>query len=165
MIIRQIEVNDAEELSKLIGKVESESPYMLFEAGEREISSERQRQRIESIKQEDHSEIFVAEENNKLIGYLFAIGGQANRTKYSAYIVIGILNQYRGQGIGTKLFMELEEWALNQKIHRLELTVITKNEVGVVLYKKMGFEIEGIKRDSLYIDGEFVDEYYMSKLI
>jgi len=165
MIIRQIEVNDAEELSKLIGKVESESPYMLFEAGEREISSERQRQRIESINLEDKSEIFVAEYDNKLIGYLFAIGGQANRTKYSAYIVIGILNQYRGQGIGTKLFMELEEWALNQKIHRLELTVITKNEVGVVLYKKMGFEIEGIKRDSLYIDGEFVDEYYMSKLI
>ncbi|MGE6488704.1 N-acetyltransferase family protein [Paenisporosarcina sp. NPDC076898] len=165
MIIRQIEVKDAEELSKLIGKVESESPYMLFEAGEREISSGRQRQRIESIKQEDKSEIFVAEEDNKLIGYLFAIGGQANRTKYSSYIVIGILNQYRGQGIGTKLFMELEEWALNQKIHRLELTVITKNEVGVGLYKKMGFEIEGIKRDSLYIDGEFVDEYYMSKLI
>lgn len=165
MIIRQIEVKDAEGLSNLIEKVESESPYMLFEAGERKLSSERQRQRIESIKQEDESEIFVAEENNKLIGYLFAIGGQANRTKYSAYIVIGILNQYRGMGIGTKLFQRLEEWALNHKIHRLELTVITENEAGVGLYKKMGFEIEGIKRDSLYIDNEFVDEYYMSKLL
>jgi GNAT superfamily N-acetyltransferase len=111
MIIRRIEVKDAEGLSNLIEKVESESPYMLFEAGERKLSSERQRQRIESIKQENESEIFVAEENNKLIGYLFAIGGQANRTKYSAYIVIGILKQFRGMGIGTKLFQQLEEWA------------------------------------------------------
>lgn len=165
MIIRQVEVMDAEGLSNLIGNVESESPYMLFEAGEREMSSERQRQRIELIKKGNESEIFVAEENDKLIGYLFAIGGQAKRTKYSAYIVIGILNQYRGVGIGTKLFQRLEEWAINHKIHRLELTVITKNEAGVGLYKKMGFEIEGIKRDSLYIAGEFVDEYYMSKLI
>jgi RimJ/RimL family protein N-acetyltransferase len=50
-------------------------------------------------------------------------------------------------------------------IHRLELTVVTENQAGLQLYKKMGFEIEGTKRQSLYIDGKFVDEYYMSKLV
>jgi RimJ/RimL family protein N-acetyltransferase len=59
----------------------------------------------------------------------------------------------------------LEEWANIQNIHRLELTVMTHNIAGIALYKKMGFEIEGIKRDSLLIDGKYVDEFYMSKLL
>ena len=29
----------------------------------------------------------------------------------------------------------------------------------------MGFVIEGTKRDSLLVDGSYVDEYYMAKLI
>ena len=39
------------------------------------------------------------------------------------------------------------------------------NQRGVGLYKKMGFDIEGTKRDALLVDGTYVDEYYMSKLI
>jgi RimJ/RimL family protein N-acetyltransferase len=42
---------------------------------------------------------------------------------------------------------------------------MTHNIAGIALYKKMGFEIEGTKRDSLLINGEYVDEYYMSKLL
>lgn len=41
---------------------------------------------------------------------------------------------------------------------------MTQNEAGLPLYKKIGFETEGTKRHSLFIDGMFVDEYYMSKL-
>jgi len=29
----------------------------------------------------------------------------------------------------------------------------------------MGFEKEGIKKDSLLVNGEYVDEYYMAKLL
>ncbi len=32
------------------------------------------------------------------------------------------------------------------------------------LYLKQGFEEEGIKRQSLKVDGHYVDEIYMSKL-
>ncbi|GAE36015.1 acetyltransferase [Halalkalibacter akibai JCM 9157] len=54
---------------------------------------------------------------------------------------------------------------MHHDIHRLELTVVTRNEIGISLYQKMGFEIEGRKRDSLLINSEYVDEYYMSKLL
>jgi RimJ/RimL family protein N-acetyltransferase len=39
------------------------------------------------------------------------------------------------------------------------------NERGIALYKKCGFEIEGMKKKSLYIDGEWIDEYYMGKIL
>ena len=165
MSIREIKLDDAERLVNLIKKVESKSQYMLFESGERNISPEQQLKRIEVMKKEGNSTIFVAEENGVLIGYLFAMGGIAKRNRHSVYLVIGILSEYRGLGVGTKLFLHLEDWAREHSVHRLELSVVTRNEAGLQLYKKMGFDIEGTKRHSLFIDGEFVDEYYMSKLL
>lgn len=114
---------------------------------------------------QNNSTIFVAGENGKLIGYLFVLGGSVKRTKHSAYLVMGILQEYRGQGIGTKLFDKATNWASKHKISRLELTVVTNNESGVALYKKCGFEIEGTKRNSLMINDRAYDEYYMSKLL
>jgi RimJ/RimL family protein N-acetyltransferase len=138
---------------------------MLLKPGERKIVEEEQKKRIAIIKKSYNSTIFIAEEDKQLIGYLIAMGGSVKRNKHSVYLVIGILAEYRGRGIGTKLFEQLEKWAKEHNIHRLELTVVTQNQAGLQLYKKMGFEIEGTKRKSLYIDGKFVDEYYMSKLL
>jgi len=165
MEIRPIKISDAERFVHLIKKVESESPFMLYEAGERMIELKQQEKRIETMQKEGNCTIFVAEVNTELIGYLIALGGNAKRNKHSVYVVIGILTQYQGTGIGTKLFAYLEDWAADHHVHRLELTVITRNEAGVRLYKKMGFEIEGTKRHSLFIDGKFEDEYHMSKLL
>lgn len=165
MLVRQITLSDAENLGYLTQQVEMTSEFMLWEAGERKANTDQQRKMIERICSEDNSTILVAEEKGQLIGFLMAIGGNARRNKHSVYIVVGILKEFRGKGVGVNLFIELEKWALTHKIHRLELTVVTRNVAGLALYQKMGFEIEGTKRDSLLIDGEFVDEYYMSKLL
>lgn len=165
MLVREITLSDAENFGYLTQQVEMTSEFMLWEAGERKANPDQQRKMIERFSSDDNSRIFVAEEKGQLIGFLMAIGGNARRNKHSVYIVVGILKDSRGKSVGTKLFEELEKWAITHKIHRLELTVVTRNVAGVALYQKMGFEIEGTKRDSLLIDGEFVDEYYMSKLL
>ncbi|SDM64522.1 GNAT family N-acetyltransferase [Bacillus sp. OK048] len=165
MLIREIKLADAERFVNLIKQVENESKFMLFESGERRITPEEQVKRIEVMRKSENSTILIAEEENQLIGYLIAIGGNAKRNQHSVYLVIGILIQYRGLGVGTKLFEQLEKWAKDQNVHRLELTVVTRNEAGLRLYKKMGFDIEGTKKHSLYIEGNFVDEYYMSKIL
>lgn len=165
MIVREIKTSDAEKFSHLMQQVEGNSEYMLWKAGERNSQPAQQRKMIESIEEEGNSTILVAETGNELVGFLIAFGGKARRNKHSAYIVIGILKEYRGQGVGSKLFEKLERWALSNNIHRLELTVVTQNKSGLSLYRKMGFTTEGTKKHSLFIDGNFVDEYYMSKLL
>jgi RimJ/RimL family protein N-acetyltransferase len=165
MIIREIIKDDASNFINLIKQVEKESDFMLFEPDERKISLEQQLKRIESVHQEENSTIFIAEAANQLVGYMVVIGGFANRNKHSAYLVVGVLKQFSGQGIGTKLFKKLQEWSAQHKILRLELTVMIHNESAIFLYKKVGFEIEGTKRNSLYVNGKYVDEYYMAKLM
>lgn len=164
MIIRHAEPYDAEQLVKLIKEVEK-SNFMLYEPGERQLTLCQQKKRIESMRDEKTSTIFVADDHGMLVGYLVVIGGNPNRAQHSVYLVIGVVESYRGTGVGSKLFKKLEEWAKAKHIHRLELTVMAHNKAGIALYQKMGFEIEGTKRHSVLIDGNYVDEYYMSKLI
>ncbi|MGD7021223.1 N-acetyltransferase family protein [Rossellomorea vietnamensis] len=165
MIIREAEAGEAEELISLIKEVEASSRFMLMEPGERKTTSEGQRKQLERITNQENSTVLVAEKDGRLIGYLFAIGGNTLRTKHSAYLAIGIAESCRGQGAGTSLFQWIEEWAARQKMSRLELTAVTENQEGVALYKNRGFEIEGTKRNSLFIKGRFFNEYYMSKLL
>ncbi|HYF94677.1 MAG TPA: GNAT family N-acetyltransferase [Symbiobacteriaceae bacterium] len=87
------------------------------------------------------------------------------RNRHMACIWIGVLQAYAGRGVGTRLFEALEAWARENGLHRLELTVMAHNAAGVALYRKMGFEIEGARRDSLRVDGAWVDEYAMAKLL
>lgn len=165
MKIKHATVDDAEALAHLILQVEKEAEFMLFEAGERTLDPDQQRGQIEAMQNEENSTILVAEAEGKLVGYLVARGGRARRNKHTVYIVIGVLTSHRGKGVGTLLFTELERWARTKGIHRLELTVVADNQRAVSLYRKMGFEQEGIKRHSLLINGKYVDEYYMAKLL
>lgn len=164
-IIREIKESDAANFLSLCKQLDEENKFMLLEPGERKTTVEGQRQGIKEVLSQDNQAIFVAEENGMLIGYLSAMGKPFARNKHTVYIVIGILERFTGKGLGTALFERLEQWAQVHQLHRLELTVMVHNQRGIGLYQKMGFEVEGTRRDSLWVDGSYVDEYYMAKLI
>lgn len=160
--IRRAVPADAGRLVELIKEVE-DSGLMLFEPGERKTKPEQLEKRLEGM--DAHSVILTAEEGGALQGYLFAIGDALMRKRHTVYVAIGIREGQRGKGIGTQLFKALELWAREKNLRRIELTVIEHNKAAVALYQKMGFEIEGIKKDSLYINDGYVNEYYMAKII
>ena len=164
--IREVCEEDAERFLALCHQLDWETQFMLLEPGERSITLEEQRERIKSILARDNQTILVAQDQQgQLTGYLSAIGGDYNRNRYTAYLVIGILQGFAGQGIGTKLFTQVEKWARTHDAHRLELTVMVHNERAVKLYQKMGFEIEGLKKHALLINDQYVNEYEMAKLL
>ena len=109
--------------------------------------------------------IFVVEVEEELVGFILAKGSSLERIRHRANLIVGVTNHWQSKGLGTKLFQEVESWAKKSGIHRLTLTVMTHNQLGVSLYKKMGFEIEGTLKSSMLVEGEFIDEYSMSKLI
>ncbi|OGW51454.1 MAG: GNAT family N-acetyltransferase [Nitrospirae bacterium RBG_13_43_8] len=165
VIIREIKESDAEEFLNLCKRIDAETPYMMFEPGERPTTIEDQRDEIRDILSRDNQTIFIAGKDNQLIGYLAAYGGRYRRNRQTVYIVAGILQGFTSQGVGTRLFEQLEEWAKKRKIHRLDLAVMVHNEAALALYRKIGFEIEGRKKHSLFINDSYVDEYWMSKLL
>ena len=164
-VIREIKIEDSEEYLRLCKILDEETKFRPYDPGERNFSDEEQKHKIADVLNSTNSIILVAEENGELVGYISATGSNLNRLKHSTKIGIAIKLSCCGKGIGKELFYALENWARKNKLKRLELTVMTDNIGALILYKKMGFEIEGIKRKSLFINGEFADDYYMSKFI
>jgi RimJ/RimL family protein N-acetyltransferase len=162
--VREVVPNDAPKLVKLHKQLDEETKFMLFEPGEREINEDKQKNTICSFLESENSNIFIAESQGQLVGHLTVIGGHAKRIKHRAHLVIGILNDFTGEGIGQELFQVMEKWREETNINRLELTVMRHNDYGIRLYKKVGFEIEGIKKGSIKVDGKYVDEYFMAKI-
>jgi len=164
MLVREAIGKDAEQVIAVIKNAE-ESNFMLFRPGERKLETEQFTKFIDNLNNNNHSALFIAEIEKTVVGYLIVQGNHMpSSVSHRAYIVVGIHSEYRGQKIGTALFSHLDDWAKEKSMHRLELTVMANNTAGIALYKKMGFEIEGTKRHSLYVDGEYMDEYYMSKI-
>ncbi len=163
--IRKPRIEDAAGLIELFRQLDEETSFMLFEPRERNITTEQQKHRLEVFENSSTDIILVAEDNGIIVGFIVGIGGSANRNRHSLHIAIGILQAYWGQGIGQELMRSLESLAKERNMHRLELTVMAHNERAISLYQKCGFEYEGIKRDSLRVEGEYLNEIYMSKLI
>jgi len=164
MIIRRIEAEDTEAFLSMLKQLDSETKNMMYEPRERKTSVDEMKSNILNITA-SNSLLLVAQDDGRIVGFLSAERGFAKRIKHSAYVVVGVLKDYQGKGVGTKLLQELIDWAKSNNITRLELTVMVNNESAINLYKKMGFKIEGLKEKSLIVDGKYVDEYYMARIL
>ena len=163
MKIRRCEINDADNMLKMLLELDKETEYMLFEADERPNDIKRVKAMINQSINGDNL-LLIATEDDNIIGFLSAQRGIIRKIKHTAYIVVGIREKFRGKGIGKKLFCELDLWAKENNISRLELTVMCPNSMAKQLYEKNGFEVEGTKRNSIFMNGKYIDEYYMSKI-
>jgi RimJ/RimL family protein N-acetyltransferase len=163
MCTRAIKEADIPAYYELSLKLDEETPFRLYEAGERSYDPALFFRETTDFLKNPRSNIFVAEKNQKFVGYLQAIGRTPRRIRHVVSINIAILQAYTGQGLGGELFGVLEEWARQNDIVRLDLSVMVNNIPAQKLYQKLGFVREGIKRGSMFVDGEYIDEYYMCK--
>lgn len=164
MEIRTLNVKDAKDYLALMQTLDSETSFMLYEENERTASVTDMGKRIEGALLNGDC-LLGAYVDGYMVAFIHAERGFAKRIRHSAYIVVGVLKGYSGKGIGKVLFDAVEAWAIKAGVTRLELTVMIHNERAVKLYKAMGFFVEGIKKQSLIVNGAYVDEYYMGKLI
>ena len=164
---RQLSLDEAQKFWNMMNLLDCETEYMMYEPGEREqiaYGLDPIKELIENAAQ--GSDFFViAEEDGEIAGYLLAERGRPRRIQHSAYIVTGVRKKHRGRGIGRELFQRLDTWAREKQVTRLELTVMCTNMAAKHLYEKNGFAVEGIKKNSMKVNGSYVDEFYMAKLL
>ncbi len=87
------------------------------------------------------------------------------RVAHGASLGIMVHDDWRQCGVGTALLTALIDLADNWLgLKRLELNVYTDNAPEVALYRKFGFEVEGIEVADAFRDGGFADSYAMARL-
>jgi RimJ/RimL family protein N-acetyltransferase len=163
-MIREITTEDYKKFNHLFHQMMRETDFMLFMDNEVQISDEAQLNRIKSFIKSSHSKLFVAEVDGKLVGYLILKGEEIKRRAHIRYIAMGVLRDNYGKNFGFDLLNAAINESEKDNIKRLELVVDVSNVRAIKLYKKMGFEIEGVFKKAKLIDGVLTDQYSMSKI-
>jgi ribosomal protein S18 acetylase RimI-like enzyme len=172
---REAGPGDAAALLALKQDLDRETSFMLIEPGERTDTAADVAAELAQLAGAPNSVLIVAEMAGAemagaetargLVGYVEGAGGRFRRSRRTVHIVIGVRAAASGRGVGSGLLSELESWARARGLHRLELTVMAHNRRASGLYERMGFAVEGRRRECLLVDGTLVDELYMAKLL
>ncbi|MGE7955238.1 GNAT family N-acetyltransferase [Pseudomonas sp. NPDC089530] len=87
------------------------------------------------------------------------------RRAHCGSVGMGVALEWQGQGVGSRLLAAVLEVGDNwMNLQRVELTVFADNEAALGLYRKFGFEREGLLRDYAVRDGQYVDVVSMARL-
>jgi len=165
MTIREVEETDAGALLALHCALDQETAFMLIEPGERSPDIEAERERIRNVRSRSNQTLLVADIGGRVVGYVAVLGGPYRRNSHTAYLVMGVLEAFSGQGVGGALLDAAMCRAANANLHRLELTVMAHNDRAIRLYERKGFLREGIRRHSLRVRDAWVDEVFMARLL
>lgn len=103
-----------------------------------------QEKHIRDSMQSENAQVLVAVRNGEVVAY--SISEIHVRPPVFCYRTFGVISDlavksaYRGKGIGGKMLEKIFEWFNSRNIHRIELRVVSENQIGYNFWKKHGFQ-------------------------
>jgi RimJ/RimL family protein N-acetyltransferase len=105
----------------------------------------------------------VALDKGEVIGWCDVLREHGSVHAHCGTLGMGLLPEYRGKGLGRRLMEATLALAHDEGFVRIELTAHADNLRAVALYEKLGFQREGVTRDTACFDGRFVDSVVMGR--
>lgn len=164
-IIRPAELDDARNLVKLLLQLREKHDSFHYDSLQTPDTSQSLRKRIATWNAKGLGQIFVAIVNGHIQGIIQIVGNTTINLQHRAEIALSINDQYASQNIDVALLEAAKQWAVTNKINRLELSILQSNNTGIKCYTNFGFSIEGIRKNALFINNIFYDELYMGKIL
>lgn len=97
------------------------------------------------------------------VGY-FRISNHSKENK-NLYIGADIAKEYTGKGIAKEAYKQfIPHVFVIYSLNKITLEVLSTNKRAINLYNKLGFVLEGVKRQEILKNGKWVDSIIMSLL-
>ena len=145
--IRSATDKDAKSLSVIRLQIDGETENLDREKGEAILEQASFKQLIKNDT-DNHKNLFlIAEVNGEIVGFSRCEGNHLKRTAHKVEFGVGVLKEYWGFGIGKNLLKESIKWADSNEIKKITLAVLETNVKAIELYRKNGFEVEGILKN------------------
>lgn len=162
--IRRVRATDYEAARDFIRQFSTESIFTNQYPGQPDIDREKSEKLYE---REDNCFIAAFEANGRMVSISnFRVDRPGHPwSGRNCEFGISTLEEYCGQGLGTRLMALLEQEARKMNMHRIHGSVRAANRRAIGLYLKCGFEIDGCSKETAFINGQWHDEYYISKIL
>ena len=158
--------SDAIDIIKFYNIVAEETTYLSFGKDEYKVSVEAQESIIKSTNESDNNTMVLATIENEIVGIGTISSNQKKKGKHVGILGIVIKKEHCDLGLGKVMMDYLIDWCKSNNITtKISLSVRKDNARGIALYKKCGFETEGILKNETYIDGEFFDIVVMGLIL
>ncbi|MFB6220869.1 MAG: N-acetyltransferase family protein [Halolamina sp.] len=105
---------------------------------------------------------FVAEIADDVVGWVHLDLPEAEKLSHTAQLTVGLVPDYRGNGIGRLLLERGMRWAREHGYEKLYNSVPATNERAISFLEDNGWETEAVRADHYHIAGEYVDEVMMA---
>ncbi|GEC88360.1 MULTISPECIES: GNAT family N-acetyltransferase [Brevibacillus] len=162
--IRSAMKTDAQQLSDLRLQIDGETENLDRERGEAFIDVQGFEQIINTDAESPRNLFLVAVVQDRIVGFSRCAGVYLNRFAHKVEFGVCVLQEFWGYGIGKNLLQESVAWADANHITKMTLNVMETNEKAIELYKRFGFEIEGVlKNDKVLSDGNYYNTVIMGR--
>jgi RimJ/RimL family protein N-acetyltransferase len=158
--IRQICHDDIESLHLCLDSVARERRYLGFTQA---APIEETRKSLVEDMQRGVIRLFALDES-KVVGWCHIRPDRWEGFTHTGWLGMGVLKEYRGQGIGSSLLHQTLVEARNRGLERVELSVFASNLTAIHLYEKFTFEVEGRKKKARKLEGTYDDIIIMALL-
>jgi RimJ/RimL family protein N-acetyltransferase len=108
---------------------------------------------------------FVALEGGEVVGYCEIDRSHFPAHAHSGALDMALLPAYRGHGHGHQLIEVALADAGRLGLTRVGLSVFADNGRAIALYERVGFKREGVLRDAVCIDGNYLDMIMMGYVL
>jgi putative acetyltransferase len=117
-----------------------------------------------SSKSNEGDILLVAVDNGEVIGQISLFGNTRMRRRHAAMFGLAVIGHAQSKGVGSALMKAMIDYADNWTTFlRIELTVNADNDKAIALYKKFGFQQEGLLRNYSLRNGRFEDALTMAR--
>ncbi|MFC7044992.1 GNAT family N-acetyltransferase [Halobacteriaceae archaeon GCM10025711] len=105
---------------------------------------------------------FVACVGDEVVGWVHINAPEQEKLSHTAELTVGVLEGYRGHGIGSHLLQRGLEWAATNGYEKIYNSVPATNEDAIGFLEGHGWEVEAVRENHYKLDGEYVDEVMMA---
>jgi ribosomal protein S18 acetylase RimI-like enzyme len=142
-----------------IRQVATEKTYIVAESVADELNHEDILLRHNSV---ESRMFFVATVDETVIGWVHLNAPELKKLDHTAELTVGVLDEYRGQGIGTELLDRATEWARANEYERLYQSVPSTNRRAIEFLEENGCRVEAVREDHYKLDDEYINEVMMA---
>ncbi len=107
----------------------------------------------------------IAKAQEQVVGWCDIQPRWHHTLQHCGSLGMGLLPEFRGCRLGQRLLESCIAIAREAGITRVELETRSDNERALRLYRRAGFEHEGIRRHGMRVDGEYLDTIAMALLL
>lgn len=106
---------------------------------------------------------FVATVDGDVVGWVHLERPETAKLSHTAELTVGVLAQYRGQGIGSRLLERGTEWATEHGNEKLYNSVPSTNESAIEFLEAHGWEVEAVRTDHYKLGETYADEVMLAR--